>query len=137
MPADPRANTVGHKTHGGYRGKGFWIGMVGGHATSMQLLQNFVSPRPLKELVVTAEVSADAKNLGGHAVIQVGPRGEEPKGQIASTGLHHGPLSVKIDADELDDLKEFDVRAVLRSTSGVEQGTKACAALHSLRVEGR
>jgi len=128
---------VAHKNHGGYRGHEFWVGMVGGYATSTQLLQRFSSPRPLKELVVTADCYADAKNLGGQAVVQVAPRGAEPKWQTATLSLHSGPLRVEISADEIGDLQEFDVRIVLRSTSGVEHGSKACATLHSLSVEGR
>jgi hypothetical protein len=38
---------------------------------------------------------------------------------------------------ELGDLREFDVRVVLRSTSGVEHGSKACATLRSLKVNGK
>ena len=45
----------------------FWVGMVGGYATSTELLQRFSSPRPLKELVVTADCYADGKNLGGQS----------------------------------------------------------------------
>jgi hypothetical protein len=126
-----------HPSHSGWRGGDLWVGMVGGYATSTELLQRFSSPRPLKELVVTADCYADGKNLGGQAVVQVGPRDSEPKWQIASQGLHKGHLRVEIPADEINDLQQFDVRVVLRSTSGVEQGTKACATLRSLLVQGR
>ena len=80
---------------------------------------------------------ADGKNLGGRAVLQVGPRDSEPKWQIASQGLLKGPLRVEIRADEIGDSRQFDVRVVLRSTSGVEHGSKACATLRSLIVRGR
>jgi hypothetical protein len=126
-----------HQSHGGWRGDEFWVGMVGGYATSAELLQRFSSPRPLKELVVTADCYADGKNLGGRAVLQVGPRNSEPKWQIASQGLLKGPLRVEIPADEIGDLQQFDVRVGLRSRSGVEHGSKACAALRSLIVRGK
>lgn len=126
-----------HQSHGGWRGGEFWVGMVGGYATSTELLQRFSSPKPLKELVVTADCYADGKNLGGQAVLQVGPRDSEPKWQIASQGLHRGPLRMEIPADEIGDLQRFDVRVVLRSTSGVEHGSKACATLRSVIVRGR
>ena len=128
---------VAHKSHGGWRGSEFWVGMVGGHATSTELVQRFSSPKPLQELVVTADCYADAKNLGGRAVLQVGPRDSEPKWQIASEGRLQGPLRLEIPADEIGDLQQFDVRVVLRSTSGVEHGSKACATLRSLVVRGR
>jgi hypothetical protein len=126
-----------HQSHGGWRGGEFWVGMVGGYATSTELLQRFSSPRPLKELVVTADCYADGNNLGGRAVLQVGPRDSEPKWQTASQGLLNGPLRLEIPADDIGDLRQFDVRVVLRSTSGVEHGSKACATLRSLIVRGK
>ena len=128
---------VAHKKYGGHRGDDFWVGMVGGYATSTKLFQRLSSPKRLQQLVVTANCYADATNLGGQAVLQVAPRGAEPIAEIASKGLHKGPLRVEIPGDEIGDLREFDVRVVLRSTSGVEHGSKACATLHSLRIEGR
>ena len=54
---------VAHPTHGGYRDGGFWVGLKGGTATSTHLVQRVNSPRPLKELVVTANCYADSQNL--------------------------------------------------------------------------
>lgn len=129
---------VAHENHGGHRGDEFWVGMVGGYATSTELLQRFstTSSRPLKRLVVTADCFADGKNLGGQVVLQVAPRGAKPQWQATTQGLHRGPLQVDVPPGELGDLREFDVRVLLRSASGVEHGTKACATLHALRVEG-
>ena len=128
---------VAHEDHGGYRGGAFWVGLVGGCATSTKLTQRFSSPWPLKELVVTADCYADAKSLGGQVVLQVGPRGAKPKWETATQGRHRGPLQVDVPEGELDGLQEFDVRVVLRSTSGVEHGTKVCATLNALKVEGK
>ena len=129
--------TVGHKNHGGHRGDEFWVGMGGGYATSTELLQRFSSPRPLKELVVTADCYADGKNLGGQIMLQVAPRGAKPNWHAVTQGLHRGPLQVTVPTSELGGLQEFDLRVVLRSSSGVEHGTKACATLRALTVEGR
>ena len=71
------------------------------------------------------------------AGLHVAPRGAEPKRQAATQGLHRGPLQVEVPPGELGDLQEFDVHVLLRSTSGVEHGTKACATLRALKVEGR
>jgi hypothetical protein len=128
---------VAHATHGGQRADEFWVGMVGGHATSTELTQRVSSSRPLEQLVVTADCYADGKNLGGQAVLQVAPRGAKPKWQAGTQGRHQGALRVEIPPSELGDLQEFDVRVVLRSSSGVEQGAKACATLQALKVEGR
>lgn len=128
---------VAHKNHGGYRDDEFWVGMVGGYATSTTLRQRFSSPRTLEALAVIADCYTDGKNLGGQVVLQVGPRGEAPKWQAVTEGLHRGPLKVVVPRSELEDLQQFDVRVVLRSNSGVEHGAKACATLDALKVEGR
>ncbi len=62
---------VAHPDHGGYRDGGFWVGMVGGSATSTTITQRISSPRPLQNLVVTLDCYADAKNLGGYVLLQV------------------------------------------------------------------
>jgi hypothetical protein len=128
---------VGHKNYGGHRGTEFWVGMVGGYATSTELLQRFSSPRPMTELVITADCYADGSNLGGKAVLQVSTRGADPKWEVATSGLHRGALKLEIPPAELGDLREFDVRVLLRSNSGVEHGSKACATLRSLTVNGK
>ena len=87
--------------------------------------------------MVTADCYADGKNLGGQAVLQVAPRGVKPKWQAATQGLHRGPLIVEVPPSQIEDLQEFDVRVLLQSSSGVEHGTKACATLRALKVEGR
>lgn len=128
---------VGHETHGGYRRGEFWVGMVGGFATSTEILQRFSSPERLSELTVVVDCYADGQNLGGQAVLELAPRGAEPRWQVATQGLHQGPLTLEVPPDELGDLREFDVRIVLRSTSGVEQGSKACATLQMLSIKGK
>jgi len=128
---------VGHKTHGGHRGAEFWVGMVGGYATSTEFLQRVSSPRPVTELVIAADCYADGESLGGQAALQVSPRGADPRWEVATSGLHRGALKLQVPTAELADLREFDVRVVLRSTSGVEHGSKACATLRSLKVKGK
>jgi len=128
---------VAHPKHGGHRGGEFWVGMVGGYATSTQFTQRLSSPKRLQQLIVTADCYADGKNLGGQAVVQVAPQGGEPIAEVASKGLHNGPLRLEIPGIEIGDQREFDIRVVLRSTSGVEHGSKACASLRSLRIEGK
>jgi hypothetical protein len=61
----------------------------------------------------------------------------DPKWQVATSGLHRGALKLEIPPAELGDLREFDVRVLLRSNSGVEHGSKACATLRSLTVNGK
>ena len=111
--------------------------MVGGFATSTELVQRVSSPRELKELAITADCYADGKNLGGIAVLQIAPRGEGPKWETSTQGLHRGSLRVEVPGEELVGLREFDVRILLRSTSGVEQGKKACATVDHLTVHAR
>jgi hypothetical protein len=91
----------------------------------------------MTELVVTADCYADGQNLGGQAVLQVSPRGAAPRWEVATSGLHRGALKLHVPPAALGDLREFDVRVVLRSTSGVEHGSKACATLRSLKVKGK
>ncbi len=126
-----------HDDHGGYRDGKFWVGMVGGYATSTELVQRVLSPRELKELAVTADCYADGKNLGGFAALQIAPRGEDPKWETSTQGLHRGPLRVEVPSGQLTGLREFDIRVLLRSTSGVEHGEKACVTLDHLTVRGR
>jgi hypothetical protein len=88
-------------------------------------------------LVVTADCYADGKNLGGFAVLQIAPRDEDPKWESSTQGLHRGPLRVEVPGEELAGLREFDVRILLRSTSGVEHGEKACATVDHLSVHAK
>jgi hypothetical protein len=126
-----------HKDHGGYRRNGFWVGMVGGYATSTELLQRVSSPRELEELIVTADCYADGMNLGGSAVLQIAPRDENPRWETSTQGLHRGPLRVEVPGAELAGLREFDVHVLLRSTSGVEHGEKACATVSQLSIQAK
>lgn len=126
-----------HDDHGGYRRGRFWVGMVGGYATSAELVQRISSPRELKELAITADCYADGKNLGGSAVLRIAPRGEEPKWETSTQGMHRGPLRVEVPGEELAGLREFDVRILLRSGSGVEHGERACATVNDLSIHAR
>ena len=128
---------VAHKDHGGYRGGKFWVGMAGGYATSTELVQRISSPREVKELAVTADCYADNRNLGGSAVLQIAARGAPAKWQVSTQGLHRGPLRLDVAPAELNGLREFDVRLVLRSTSGVEGGQRACATVQRLQIDAK
>ncbi|MFH1920760.1 MAG: hypothetical protein ABIP48_12830 [Planctomycetota bacterium] len=128
---------VGHEDHGGYRDGGFWVGMVGGYATSTEVVERISSPQDVKELVVTADCYADGRNLGGRVVLKIGPRGEEPKWETGTEGLHRGPLRLDVPGGELDGLREFDVHLLLQSSSGVEHGEKACATVTGLIIEAK
>ena len=101
---------VGHQTHGGYRDGGFWVGLKGGFPTTTHLLQRVSSPDPLKQLVVTADCHADGTNLGGAVILSVALRGEKPKWETRTEGLHNGPLRLEIPAIDLAQLREFDVQ---------------------------
>ena len=119
--------TAAHPSHGGFRKGIFWVGLKGGTATSTHLVQRISSPRPLKELAVFADCYADAPNLGGSVTLSVAPRQGEARWSVTSQGRHDGPLTLKVPAEELAGLQEFDVHVRLSSSSGVEQGDKACA----------
>ena len=124
-------------THGGYRGSGFWVGLKGGSAISTTVLQRVSAPRPMKELSVTVDCYANSPDLGGTVILKVGPRGGEPKWTGSTVSRHHGPLKLVVPPDELQELTEFEVTVQLRSTSGVEQGDKACATIDHLRIHAR
>lgn len=126
-----------HEDHGGYREGKFWVGMVGGYATSTELVQRISSPRELKELAVTVDCYADGKNLGGAAVLQIAPRDGSPTWETGTQGLHRGPLEVEVPAKDLAGLRDFDVRVLLKSNSGVEHGEKACATVDRLTVRSK
>lgn len=114
--------------------------MVGGHATSVRLVQRVSAPRPMKELTVTVQGYVNTKNLGGHLDLGVAPRGEEIRWQTSTDekegGVHSG-LALQIPPEELGDLRDFDVHIILRSTSGVESGDRDCANVSSLKIEGK
>ena len=126
---------VGHPTHGGYRDRGFWVGMTGGFATSTHLVQRLSSPQPLKQLVVTADCSANGPSLGGSMTLSVGPRGEKPKWEVQTQGVRNGPLRLEVPVAELESLQDFDVHVTLHSSSGGENGDKACATLSKLTIQ--
>ena len=67
----------------------------------------------------------------------IGPRGEKPKWEIQTHGLHHGPLRLEVPADDLGALREFDIHVTLDSGSGVENGEKACATLNDLSIQAK
>lgn len=129
--------TARHKDHGGYRSGKFWVGMVGGYATSTELLQRVSSPKELRALAVTVDCYADGKNLGGTAILQISPRDGDPKWEVSTQGLHRGALVLEVPNDELAGLRDFDVRVLLKSNSGVAHGRKACATVDHLSVRAR
>ena len=128
---------VGHPSHGGYRDRGFWVGMKGGFATSTQLVQRISSPQPLKQLVVTADFSANGPNLGGSITLSVGPRGEKPKWDVQTQRVHNGHLRLEVPAGERGSLQDFDVHVTLHSNSGDENGDKACVTLSKLTIQAK
>ena len=129
---------VANATYGGYRNGGFWVGSKGGYGSSTHLVQRFsIAQQPLKTLAVTADCYADSPNFASKVILRMGPRGEEPKWETETQGIHRGPLKLEIPAAELEALKEFDVHVVLDSRSGVELGDKACATLKALSIQAK
>ena len=84
-----------------------------------------------------ADCYADAPNLGGSVTLSVAPRQGEARWSVTSQGRHDGPLTLKVPAEKLAGLQEFDVHVLLSSSSGVEQGDKACATLRGMRVHAK
>ena len=93
--------------------------------------------QPNRQLVVTADCSANGPDLGGSITLSVGPRGEKPKWDVQSQGVHNGPLRLEVPAGELGSLQDFDVHMMLHSSSGVENGDKACATLSKLTIQAK
>ena len=124
-------------SHGGFRDGHFWVGLKGGTGTSTRLVQRISSPRPLKELTVIADCNADAPNLGGSVTLSIAPRQGQPCWSVTSQGRHDGPLSLTIPSEELRELRDFDLHILLSSSSGVEQGDKACAVLRRIQVQAK
>lgn len=131
------AVTAVHPTHGGFRDGYFWVGLKGGTGTSTQLVQRISSPRPLKELTVSADCYADAPNLGGSVTLSIAPRQGQPRWSVTCQGRHDGPLSLPVPREELQELRDFDIHITLSSSSGVEQGDKACALLRRIQVQAK
>ncbi|MFN0130748.1 MAG: hypothetical protein ACKV19_29140 [Verrucomicrobiales bacterium] len=131
------AVTAAHPSHGGFRDGYFWVGGIGGTGTSSRLVQRISSPRPLKELTVIADCNANAPDLGGSVTLSIAPRHGQPRWSVASEGRHNGSLSLKVPGEELQELQDFDLHVTLSSSSGVEQGDKACAALSGIRIQAR
>jgi len=129
--------TAAHPTHGGFRDGYFWVGLKGGTGTSTQLVQRISSPRPLKELTVSADCYADAPNLGGSVTLSIAPRQGQPRWSVTCQGRHDGPLSLPVPREELQELRDFDIHITLSSSSGVEQGDKACALLRRIQVQAK
>ncbi len=129
--------TAAHPSHGGFRDRHFWVGLKGGTGTSTQLIQRISSPRPLKELKVVADCYADAPSLGGSVTLSIAPRQGQPRWNVTSQGRHDGPLSLTVPSEELKGLQDFDLHITLSSSSGVEQGDKACAALRRIQVHSK
>ena len=126
-----------HPSHGGFRDGYFWVGGKGGTGTSTRLVQRISSPRPLKELTVIADCYADAASLGGSVTLSIAPRKEQSRWNITSQERHDGPLSLTVPGEELQELRDFDLHILLSSSSGVEQGDKACAALRRIQVQAK
>ncbi len=136
---------TGHASHAGFRDAGFWVGLKGGYPVSNTIVQRFSSPHPLKELKVSVDGYANSTDLGGQLILKVAPRDGKPLWSTGSKGRHKGRLTLRIPTEELtgasaklrDGLQHFDVRVTLRSTSGVENGPKACATFDAIHVRAR
>ena len=76
-------------------------------------------------------------SLGGSMTLSVGLRGEKPKWDVQTQGVHNGPLRLEVPAGELGSLQDFDVHLTLQSSSGVENGDKACATLSKLTIQAK
>jgi len=50
--------------------------------------------------------------------------------------VYNGWLSLEVPPAQVKSLHDFDVHIILRRTSGVENGDKACAEVSALRIEG-
>jgi hypothetical protein len=111
--------------------------MRGGTATSAHLVQRISAPQPLTALTVTANCFADSQNLGGSVTLGVAPRDAQPRWKISTQGRHDGPLQLVVPPEELARLQEFDVHLTLSSSSGVENGDKACATVSGLTVRAK
>ncbi len=129
--------TVSHRDCGGYRSGCFWVGGTKAHVATTHLIQRFVSPHPLKDLVVTADGWADGPNLGGQLVLQVARSGAEPEWTACSSHKHKGPLRLKVPSVELNDLRSFDVHILLHGRSGVDLDKKVCARVSALHIEAK
>jgi hypothetical protein len=46
-------------------------------------------------------------------------------------------LSLTVPSEELKELQDFDLHVTLSSSSGVEQGDKACAVLRRIQVQAK
>jgi len=129
-----------HPTHGGYTGSGFWVGMVGGYPTSTGLVQRFTAPREMKALTVTVHGRVNTRDLGGHVDLGVAPRGGKVQWRASTDqqeGGVHDTLSLQLPPEALPELRDFDVHIILRSTSGIESGEKACASIEDLSIRAR
>ena len=81
--------------------------------------------------------SANGPNPGGSITLSVGPRGEKPKWEVQTQGVHNGSLKLEVPAGELGSLQDFDLHVTLHSSSGVENGDKACATLSKLTIQAK
>ena len=126
------------KSHGGYLSNGFWVGLKGGSAISTSVLQRVSAPKILKNLEVSVNCYANSPDLGGSITLAVTPRGQKKlKWTVRTVGRHGGWLTLKVPTKQLAGLRHFDVHVLLHSSSGVEQGSKACASVSALRIRGK
>ena len=96
-------------------------------------------------MAVSVDGFANSTDLGGQLSVEVAPRNGKPLWSTHSQGRHKGRLTLTVPSAELtgdsaklrDSLQDFDVRVVLRSTSGVENGPKACATFDGIHIRAR
>ncbi len=69
--------------------------------------------------------------------MSVGPRGEKPKWAVQTKGVHNGPLKLEVPPGRLGSLQDFDVHITLHSSSGIENGDKACATFSKLTIQAK
>tara|TARA_B100000029_G_scaffold392385_1_gene389383 strand:+ start:88 stop:1989 length:1902 start_codon:yes stop_codon:yes gene_type:complete len=129
--------TASVETHGGFRGSEFWVGLKGGFIVSTTVVQRVSAMRPLQALTVIADCYANSADLGGVVILNISPRGGKSKWSARTGTRHNGPLKLTVPPDELRGIREFDVTIQLLSSSGVENGDRACATFGGLKIRGR
>ena len=109
----------------------------------MHVVQRVSTSQQLKHLKVSIDASSDL-NLGGHVELGVAPRGQAIHWKTSTderlageNQRYSGWLPLDLPAEEVADVRDFDVHIILRGTSGVKGSDKPCAGVSGLKVEGK
>lgn len=129
---------VQHPHRGGYRNEEFWVGMIGGSSSTVNLVQKITLPEGVKGLKVGVECYADLKNLGGEVILMISPLGENPIQTVGTRDItkdvYRGNLELEISPDQIGDRRAFDVHILMRSSTGVDKPSRACASVTKLKI---